>query len=141
MKIFERNLILHPHACLSFTLQLDKYLSKYTNHLVNSFTTFPCSLKHTHRKKKMPKKGWGGWRWVFPFFEAKSISLVSGLWRCFEVLPFLLLLFCVCLCTMKKASRRRFQFLDKSNFNYEKVFKDGWKWIKNYINSSSEFSL
>jgi hypothetical protein len=38
---------------LSFTLQLDKYLSKYTNHLVNSFTTFPCSQKAYTPKKKM----------------------------------------------------------------------------------------
>lgn len=40
---------LHP----SRTLQLDKYLSKYTNHLVNSFTTFPCACTlHTPKKRR-----------------------------------------------------------------------------------------
>lgn len=51
--------LLHP----SRTLQLDKYLSKYTNHLVNSFTTFPCACTlHTPKKKKTSLP-----------FEAKSI--------------------------------------------------------------------
>lgn len=58
----------------SLTLQLDKYLSKYTNHLVNSFTTFPsaCILKYTHTRKK--------WDFLLRRKHFSSLGWCSSLW-------------------------------------------------------------
>lgn len=58
--LFRNSTYMLPPLLPSRTLQLDKYLSKYTNHLVNSFTTFPCActLQYLHTTKKR-------WRRVF----------------------------------------------------------------------------
>ena len=79
--LFLNSTYMLPPLLPSRTLQLDKYLSKYANQLVNSFTTFPCACTlHTSKKKKMSLP-----------FEAKSIFgkpfLVWVDAALFEVLP------------------------------------------------------
>lgn len=69
--------LLHP----SRTLQLDKYLSKYTNHLVNSFTTFPCACTlHTPKKKEDESSFWGE-KYFWETFS--SLGWCSSLWSPF----------------------------------------------------------
>lgn len=69
--------LLHP----SRTLQLDKYLSKYTNHLVNSFTTFPCACTlHTPKKKEDESSFWGEkyfWETFLVWVDAALFEVLS----------------------------------------------------------------